>query len=173
MDVSLPYESYLNCLNEVIELLGNEATLQDENAKNERNAVSTVESKYMRYSEELQQAKAAVQAQYGSVWESCTQHAGLKRPREQRPAPINMSWREAVQIQEQAASKIRAWFTLKSEQARIDRQNKEREETAKKASLAAAQAEAARKMEEEARRAEEEQAEALIKAMKRKYRKKY
>ena len=171
MDTNLPYESYLNCLIEVIEQLRSEAALQDENAKIERNTISEIENKHMRYSEELQHAKAAVQAQYGSVWESCAHYEGLKRPREQRPAPSNLSWREAVQKQEEAASKIRDWFTLKSEKAFIERQNRLREEAVHRASIAAKQAEEARKRAEEELQAEKERGEALIEAMKRKHRK--
>lgn len=170
MEVCLSYESYLNCLIEIVEQLGNEAASQGTNAQNERNTVSEIENKYMQYSEELQQAKKIVQDQYGSVWESCTQHTGLKRPCDQRPAPTDLSWKEAVRIQEQAASKISDWFTLKSQQAVIDRQNKIREEAAKKAAIAAAQAEAARKRAEEEAQAERECGEALIEAMKRKHR---
>ena len=170
MEVCSSYQAYLNCLIEIVERLGTEAASQGAIAQNERNTVSEIENKYMRYSEELQRAKKTIQDQYGSIWESCTQQAGLKRPRDQRPMPTNLSWKEAIRIQEKAAIKIREWFTLKAQQAFIDRQRKVQVEAAKKAALAATQAETARKRAEEAARTERERAEALIEAMKRKYR---
>ncbi len=171
MEVCSSYQAYLNCLIEIVEQLGAEAASQSTIAQNERDAVSAFENKYMQDSEELLRAKKTIRDQYISAWESCTQQAGLKRPRDLRPVPTNLSWNEAVRIQEKAAAKIRNWFALRTQRAFIDRQRKVREEAAKKAALAAAQAEAARKRAEEAARAERERGEALIEAMKQKYRK--
>lgn len=170
MESHISYESYLTCLNKIVEQLGNEATSQGAIAQDERNKISEIENRFMQLSEELQQAKKIVQAQYANVWESCTQNAGLKRPRDQRPSPTNLSWVEAIHIQEQAAIRVRDWFTLKSQQALLERRKKVREAEAKRAALAAAQAEEARKRAEEAARAEAQRGEALIEAMKQKYR---
>ena len=115
-------------------------------------------------------ARKTVQEQYRSVWESCTQNAGLKRPSDQRPVATNLSWQEAVRIQEQAASRIRDWFTLKTRQAFIERQKRIQEDEARKAAIAAAQAEEAKRRAEETARIERERGEALIEAMKRKHR---
>ena len=108
--------------------------------------------------------------QYQSVWESCTRDAGIRRPQDQRPAATDLPWKETVRIQEQAASAIRNWFSLRTQQAFIERQKKIREEAVKKAAIAAAQAENEKRKAEEAARAEKERAEALIESMKRKYR---
>lgn len=170
MDSSLSYGTYLDCLVKIVEQLENEAASQGSIAQSERNQISEIENKFMQLSEELQQAKRIVQAQYANVWESCTKNAGLKKPRDQRPSPTNLSWSEAVHIQEQAATRVRDWFTLKSQQAFLERCKKVREAEAKRAALAAVQAEEARKRAEEAARAEAERGKALLESMKQKYR---
>lgn len=170
MDACTSYKLYYDCLIEIIEQLGNEAASQGDVAQNERNMVSEIENRYMQLSEELRNARKTVQEQYRSVWESCTQNAGLKRPSDQRPAATNLAWQEAVRIQEQAASRIRDWFAFKTRQAFIERQKRIQEEEARKAAIAAAQAEEAKRRAEEAARIEKERGEALIEAMKRKHR---
>lgn len=171
MDVCSAYETYRNCLLAIVDQLGEEAISQGEISQNERDAVSEIENSFMQRSGELQEARSVVQKQYRSVWESCTQSVGLKRPRDQRPSPTNLPWKEAVRIQEQRAAEIRDWFAVKSQQAVVDRQKKAREEAAKRAAIAAAQAEEQRRREEEAARAEKRRAETLVEEMKRKYRK--
>ena len=173
MDACTSYKAYYDCLIEIIELLGNEAASQGDVAQNERNMVSEIENRYMQISEELDAARQTVQKQYRSVWESCTQNAGLRRPQEQRPAATNLTWKEAVHIQEQAAFKIRDWFTLRTQEAFLERQRKVQAEEARRAAEAEAQAEAARRKKEEEARAEKERGEALIEAMKRKHRRDY
>lgn len=170
MEFCPAYEKYSNCLVEIIDQLRSESLSQEKVAQSERNAVSTIENQYMAISDELQQAQKAVQEQYQSVWESCTRDAGIRRPRDQRPAATDLPWKEAVRIQEQAASAIRNWFSVRTQQAFIERQKKVREEAAKKAAMAMAQAENERRKAEEAARAEKERAEALVESLKRKYR---
>lgn len=173
MEKHLSYESYLNSLLDISEQIQNEETSKSTIDQKERNAVSNIENDYLLLSEELQNAKNAVSAQYKSVWESCTKNAGLKIPQEQRPAATSLSWKEAVRVQEQAASKIQDWFTMKSQRAILERQKKLREEEAQKAAIAAAQAEAIKRRAEEAARAERERGEAIIEAMKQKHRKSF
>lgn len=170
MEVCSTYEMYSNSLVEIIDQLRHEALSQDQIAQSERNAVSTMERQYMSDSQELQQALQTIQEQYRSVWKSCTRNTGLKRPREQRPTPTNLSWKEAIRIQEQAACKIRNWFTWQTQQAFIERQKRIHEEAAQQAAIAAAQAEAEKKKAEEAARLEAQRAEALIEALKQKHR---
>lgn len=122
MEKHLSYESYLNSLIEISEQIKNEEISKSTIAQSERNAVSIIENDYLLLSEELQNAKRAVSAQYKSVWESCTKNAGLRIPQEQRPVATNLSWREAVKEQERAASKIQDWFTMKSQRAILVRQ---------------------------------------------------
>lgn len=170
MEFCPTYEKYSNCLVKIIDQLDSESLSQEKVAQSERNAVSTIENQYMTIFDELQQAQKAVQEQYQSVWESCTRDAGIRRPQDQRPAATDLPWKETVRIQEQAASAIRNWFSLRTQQAFIERQKKIREEAVKKAAIAAAQAENEKRKAEEAARAEKERAEALIESMKRKYR---
>ena len=170
MEFCSAYEKYLNCLVEIIDQLRSESLSQEKVAQSERNAVSTIEKQYMTISDELRQAQKAVQEQYQSVWESCTRDAGIRRPRDQRPTATDLPWKEAVRIQEQAASAIRNWFSMRTRQAFIERQKKVREEAAKKAAMAAAQAENEKRKAEEAARVEKERAEALVESLKRKYR---
>lgn len=170
MEFCSAYEKYSNCLVEIIDQLRSESLSQEKVAQSERNAVSTIENQYMAISDELQQAQRTVREQYQSVWESCTRNAGIRRPQDQRPTATDLPWKEAVRIQEQAASSIRNWFTTQTQQAFIERQKKVREEAAKKADMAAAQAENEKRKAEEAARAEKERAEALVESLKRKYR---
>ena len=170
MEFCSAYEKYANCLVEIIDQLRSESLSQEKVAQSERNAVSTIENQYMAISDELQQAQKAVQEQYQSVWESCTRNAGIRRPPDQRPVATDLPWKEAVRVQEQAASSIRDWFSMQTQQAFIERQKKVREEAAKKAAMAAAQAENEKREAEEAARAEKERAEALVESLKRKYR---
>ena len=170
MEFCSAYEKYSNCLVEIIDQLRSESLSQEKVAQSERNAVSTIENQYMAISDELQQTQRAVREQYQSVWESCTRNAGIRRPQDQRPAATDLPWKEAVRIQEQAASSIRNWFSMQTQQAFIERQKKVREEAAKKAAMAAAQAENEKRKAEEAARAEKERAEALVESLKRKYR---
>ena len=163
MEFCSAYEKYSNCLVEIIDQLRSESLSQEKVAQSERNAVSTIENQYMAISDELQQAHRAVREQYQSVWESCTRNAGIRRPQDQRPAATDLPWK-------QAASSIRNWFSMQTQQAFIERQKKVREEAAKKAAMAAAQAENEKRKAEEAARAEKERAEALVESLKRKYR---
>ena len=160
MEFCPTYEKYSNCLVKIIDQLDSESLSQEKVAQSERNAVSTIENQYMTIFDELQQAQKAVQEQYQSVWESCTRDAGIRRPQDQRPAATDLPWKETV----------RNWFSLRTQQAFIERQKKIREEAVKKAAIAAAQAENEKRKAEEAARAEKERAEALIESMKRKYR---
>ena len=173
MDAGAIYETYLQSLLSITEQIGKEEVSQDAIAQQERSSVAEIENRYMQISEELDAARQTVQKQYRSVWESCTQNAGLRRPQEQRPAATNLTWKEAVHIQEQAAFKIRDWFTLRTQEAFLERQRKVQAEEARRAAEEKAQAEAARRKKEEEARAEKERGEALIEAMKRKHRRDY
>lgn len=170
MEDSTAYETYANCLAEIIELLHAAEASQKQAAQEERSAVSAMEDQYLRRWEALQQARRTVQAQYESVWESCTRNTGLRRPRDQRPAAADLPWQEAVRRQEQAAAAIRNWFSARTQQAFAERQKRLQAEAKNHAAMAAAQAETQKKRAEEAARAEEERAETLIEALKRKYR---
>ena len=170
MEYSSAYQSYLNNLLELTDHLHGEEDSQGEIARDERKTVADIESRYMRISDELQQAKKAVREQYQSVWESCVQSAGLKKPRDQRPAVTPLGWKEAVQLQEQAAKRIKDWFTVKAQQAVIERQKKLREDEARRAAIIAAAAEKERQLAEEKAREERERGNALVEALKRKYR---
>lgn len=166
------YDTYLENLMEINDHLLKISVKQGNIDQDERNAVSSIENEYMSLSEELQTAKRTVRDQYRSVLESCISNAGLRRPSDQRPAMTDLNWQEAVRLQEQAASRIRDWITIKSQQAYEARQKKVREDQERQAAIAAAKAEAARKKAEEADRLEKERAEALVEALKRKHRNK-
>lgn len=165
------YASYLENLMEITEQLTKEESSRGAIAKDERSAVSDIENNFMRQTDELRRAKEAVRSQYHSVWESCTQSVGLRRPRDQRPLETALNWREAVHLQEVAASKIREWFSIKSQQAVVERQRKLQEEAKRKAAVAAAEAMEAKKKAEEAARAEQERGNAFVEELKRKFRK--
>ena len=164
------YDTYLENLMEISDHLLKISVKQGNIDQDERNAVSSIENEYMSLSDELQTAKRTVRDQYRSVLDSCMSNAGLRRPSDQRPSMTDLSWKEAVRLQEQAASRIRDWITIKSQQAYEARQKKVREDQAKKAAIAAAEAEAARKKAAEAERLEKERAEALVEALKKKHR---
>ena len=169
MKFSPSYDRYLNHLMGLVTQLSEEQTSQNTIAQAERNTVSEIENRYMRLSEELQKAEQVVRSQYLSVWESCVQE-GIRIPRDQRPAATDLSWQEAIQRQERAASRIRDWFTNKAKQATLERQRKLQKEAARRAALAEARAEEARREAEEEARTEKERANALIEALKRKHR---
>lgn len=170
MEFCSAYEKYLNCLIEVTNQLRNELLLQEKVTQNERNAISAIENKYMAISDELHHALKTVQEQYQSVRESYIQITGIKRPLDQRPSATNLSWKDAVRIQEQAATAIRNWFSTRSQQAFIERQRKVHEEALKQTAMALAQAENAKRKAEQAAQAEKERAEAFVESLKRKYR---
>lgn len=171
MEDSEIYQTYMECMIGIVNQVGAQEAAREAIAQKERDSTAEFENKYMQYAEELQRAKRTVQEQYASVWESCTRQMSLKRPRDQHPAATGLALKEAVRLQQQAASRIRDWFTVKAQRAAADRQRKAQAEAAKKAALDAAQAELARQKAEEAAREERERGEALIEAMKRKYRK--
>lgn len=166
------YNDYLENLLEIADHLLKISAKQSSIDQDERNAVSNIENEYMSLCDELQTAKKTVREQYRSVLDSCISNAGLRRPSDQRPVKTDANWKEAVRLQEQAASRIRDWITIKTKQAYEARQKKVREDQERQAAIAAAEAEAARKKAEEADRLEKERAEALVEALKRKHRNK-
>ena len=166
------YDDYLSSLLSIVEQVEKEAALQGSIAQEERNSISEIEKNYMQLTETLRNAHNTVQKQYKSVWESCSQREGLKRPSDQHPASTELSWNEAVSLQEKAADKIRKWFDEKTRQAVLEKQKQLREIAAQKAAEAAAIAEAERKKAEEAARLDREKGEALIEELKRKHKKK-
>ncbi len=170
MDQTQAYEIYLNNLLEIAESLNKITVSQNDIDRNERSAVSGIENSFMALSTELQEAKKTISEQYASVLDSCKRSAGLRRPNDQRPAPTERSWREAIHIQEEAASRIRDWITLKNSQAYEARQRKVREEQARKEAQAAAAEAAAKRKAEEAAEAEKRRAEAFVEALKDKHR---
>ena len=170
MNRSQVYDVYLENLMEMTDHLMKISATQNSIDQDERNAVSSIENEYMSLSDELQTAKKTVRDQYRSVLESCVSNAGLKRPTDQRPAKTDLNWKEAVRLQEQAASRIRDWITIKSKQAYEARQKKVREDQERKAAIAAAEAEAARRRAAEKEKQEQERAEALVEALKKKHR---
>ena len=170
MNRSQEYDVYLENLMEISDCLMKISATQNGIDQDERNAVSSIENEYMSLSEELRTAKKTVRDQYRSVLESCTSHAGLRKPNDQRPMRTELNWQDAVRLQEQAASRIRDWITVKSKQAYEARQEKLRQDKQREAALAAAQAEAARKKAAEEERIKKERAEALVEALKNKHR---
>ena len=164
------YERYRDGLIDLItqlnEIEHSHKTIADE----ERNAVSEIENRFTAASEELQAAEETIRAQYKSVRTSC-EGEGIIRPREQRPAPTELSWREAVKQQEQVASQIREWFAEKTRKAVLEKEKKLREQAARDAAIAAVQAEAERRRAEEKAILERLRAEELVEELKRKHKK--
>lgn len=170
MNQAQAYGRYLEKLLEITSCLNKINVSQSDIDRDERNAVSNIENTFMTLSTELKEARKTVRNQYSNVWDSCVRNAGLRKPSDQRPAPTELNWKEAIRIQEEAASKIRDWFTVKNHQAYEARQKKVQEEQARKEAIAAAEAEAARKRAAEVSQFEKERAEALVEALKRKHR---
>ena len=170
MNTTQAYDAYLQNLLEISALLSKIDSRQSAVDQDERNAVSGIENNYMTLSQELQTAKNTVRAQYQSVLDSCLSSAGLRRPSDMRPAATTLSWKQAVQQQEQAASKIRDWIVVKTQEAYQARQRKVQEEQNRKAAIAAAEAEAAREKAEQAAAQARADAEALVKSLKQKHR---
>ncbi len=170
MNRTQAYETYFENLMEITDRLMQIDAAQSSIDQDERSAVSAIENEYESLSDELQKAKNTVREQYRSVLDSCASNAGLRKPNDQRPLRTELNWKDAVRLQEQAASRIRDWITVKSKQAYEARQEKLRQDKQREAALAAAQAEAARKKAEEAARLEEERAKAFVEALKNKHR---
>ena len=170
MNRTQTYDIYFENLLEIADQLIKIGTAYNILEQDERNSVSKIENEFMLLSEELLTAKKTVWEQYRSVLESCRDSTGLKRPNDQRPSKTDLGWKEAVRSQEQCASRIRAWLSVKSQQAYEARQKIIREDQKRAAAIAAAAAEAARKKAEEEARLENERAEALVEALKNKYR---
>lgn len=170
MNRTQAYETYFENLMEITDKLMQIDAAQNSIDQDERSAVSTIENEYMSLSDELQKAKKTVREQYRSVLDSCASNAGLRKPNDQRPLRTELNWQDAVRLQEQAASRIRDWITVKSQQAYEARQEKVRQDKQREAALAAARAEAARKKAAETARLEEERAAALVEELKKKHR---
>jgi len=168
-----PYDKYLNCLVEIIEHISQEKKKQSEISQDERSKVSEKENEYMRRMDELKKAEVAVRQQYQSVWESCTNQSGLRRPMDQRPVETPLNWLEAVKIQEQFANKIRNWFNDITQRAIIERQKKIQEEQKRREELIAAKILEEKRRAEEVARLERERGEVLLEEMKRKYKKRH
>lgn len=169
MELYLEYEKYTKYLLAITEQIQIESESKESIAKAERNTVSSVENQYNSVLKELNQALKMVRAQYQSVWESCTSNLGIKRPPDQRPLHTNLSWKEAVKIQEQEAAVIRSWFTKKSEEALLEHKKRVLEEKRKKIASETAQFEAEKKQREEEMQLEKRRAEELVERLKQKY----
>lgn len=167
MNAKASYEAYLKSLNEIIGQIGGEESSQGSIDSEERKAVAEIDKKYMHYAEELDNAMKAVRQQYRSVWESCTQIEGMRIPGDQRPAQTDLTWKQAVQIQEKAAAPIREWFDAKSRQAVAARQKRMKEEEAKRIAAEKVRAEEAKKKAEEEKKRRKDKAASLVEEMKR------
>ena len=172
MDKNSAYQTYLNCIIDIEQMILKEQNRQNEIAEKERQAYSKGDSEYEQLSDQLENARRTVRAQYRSVWESCTREAGLKRPQDQRPEETALPWREAVRLQEKSASVIRTWFEQRTAQAIAERERRLREEKERQAAAAAARAEEERKKAEEEERKQREFGESLIEKLKNRHRKK-
>lgn len=164
------FKQYQRCFADLISLTLSENNSQNDIAQEERNTVAQLENEYIQITTDLKKAKQAIDYQYHSIWESCVNNAGLKRPEAQRPVYTDKNWRACVKNQELAAKVIRDWFSEKKKQAVLERQRQLEQEAAKRAARALSTAEAERKRKEEAAALEEARAASLLEEMKRKYR---
>ena len=165
------YESYRQFLTSIINLVQDESVEQNAISQDERNEVARIENEFSKDINALRMAESAVREQYSSVWTSCSNESGVILPRDQRPLATEMSWKECIKIQEQAASRIRNWIKEKMENAMRERQRQLIEDEKRKAAMLAAQEEAAKKRAEEMAIAERMRAAAMIEEKKRRFRK--
>ena len=165
------YNQYQKYISELVSFVSVEGNTQNAISQKERNLVAEIENEYMQTISELQRAKQTISNQYRSIWESCTNNAGLRRPEAQRSSYTDKNWRECVRIQEQAAKESQEWFTRKTQQAFAEKQRKLQQEAERKAASALSAAEAERKRKEEEAAMEAARGASLLEEMKRKYRK--
>lgn len=172
MDSAKLYEQYDEYLNSILGQIKKENSAQNEINNIERQTVLETDNIFSQSIKELRQAEETVRQQYHNIWESCTSIAKINKPEDQRPTFTDISWQQAISVQNSYALIISKWVSTVSQKATEQRQRQRQVEIEEQQKAAALLAEKERLEKEEAERQKEREASDFVERLKNKFKNK-